>query len=50
MNQDNRVLSRKGARELSPDETKLIGAALGTDTVCTFGPTGNDGDTFLGEC
>lgn len=50
MKQENRVLGRTGARELTPEETKAIGGALGTDTVCTFGPNGRDGDTFLGEC
>jgi hypothetical protein len=50
MNDQNRVLIRKGARELSAEETEQIGGGLRTDTVCTFGPKGKDGDTFLGEC
>jgi hypothetical protein len=50
MKQNNRVLGRLGARELTPEETDHVVAALGTDTVCTCGPNGKDGDTFLGEC
>lgn len=50
MKPENRVLGRTGARELTPEETQHIAAAINTETVCTFGPTGNDGDTFLGEC
>jgi hypothetical protein len=47
MNQDNRVLGRKGARELTPEE---LGRVSGADTVhtnvVTFNPlTGQrDGD------
>lgn len=51
MNQDNRVLGRARARELTLEETKHIASALGTETLCTFNSsTGRDGDTFLGEC
>jgi hypothetical protein len=52
MNQDNRVLARKGARALNTEEIERVGSGLRlpTDTVCTFGPSGKDGDTFLGEC
>jgi hypothetical protein len=52
MDQDNRVLARKGARTLSAEEIERVGGGLRlpTDTVCTFGPNGKDGDTFLGEC
>jgi hypothetical protein len=52
MNQDNRVLARKGARALNPEEIERVGGGLRlpTDTVCTFGANGQDGDTFLGEC
>jgi hypothetical protein len=50
MNQDNRVLGRRGARELTPRETEYITGAIQTQTVCTnLGVQGgNDGDTF--EC
>lgn len=50
MNHDNRVLGRKGARELTPRETEHISGAVQTETVCTFGPYGLDGDVRLGEC
>ena len=50
MNDQNRVLVRNGARELSAEEAERVGGGLQTDTVCTFGPKGKDGDTFLGEC
>jgi hypothetical protein len=50
MNHSTRVLARRGARELSEQETESVGGGLGTDTVCTFGSKGKDGDTFLGEC
>ena len=52
MNQDNRVLARRGARALNTEEIERVGGGLRlpTDTVCTFGPSGKDGDTFLGEC
>jgi hypothetical protein len=50
MNQDDRVLGRKGARELTPRETERIHGAVRTETVCTIGLTGIDGDVFLGEC
>jgi hypothetical protein len=47
---DNRVLNRRGARELNENEVEKVNGSLHTDTVCTFGPNGKDGDTFLGEC
>lgn len=51
MNQDNRTLGRKGARELTPRETEHIQGAIRTQTVCTnLGIQGNDGDVLLGEC
>ena len=52
MGQDNRVLVRKGARELNAEEVERVGGGLRlpTDTVCTFGPKGRDGDVSLGEC
>jgi hypothetical protein len=51
MNQENRVLSRKGARELTPQETGYVFGAIRTQTMCTAdGPTGMDGDASIGEC
>ncbi len=51
MKEDNRVLGRKGARELTPAEAeRVIGAlAIQTLTLCTVPLTGYfDGDP--GEC
>lgn len=52
MNENNRVLSRRGARNLSPEEIERVSGSLQTDTVCTWDPKrgATDGDTFLGEC
>jgi hypothetical protein len=52
MNENNRVLSRRGARDLSPEEIERVSGSLQTDTACTWDPKrgGTDGDTFLGEC
>ncbi|HKD15805.1 MAG TPA: hypothetical protein VKE71_14825 [Candidatus Angelobacter sp.] len=50
---DNRVLSRRGARLLTSEETKRAsGSGLPTDTPCTFDPRSGavDGDVRLGEC
>jgi hypothetical protein len=54
MKQDNRVLGRKGARELNQAEVEHVTGALQvrTETVCTFrpNPPSLDGDVRLGEC
>lgn len=51
MNDQNRVLIRKGARELAPEEIELINGGLRTATVCTIGASAQrDGDVSLGEC
>jgi len=48
---DNRVLIRRGARELEYSEAEQIGGGIRTATVCTFDPQfGIDGDVRLGEC
>jgi hypothetical protein len=49
MNDQNRVLLRQAARELSPEEVESVGGGFHT-LVITFGPNGRDGDGFLGEC
>jgi hypothetical protein len=51
MNKQDRVLIRRGARELEPREADLINGGLRTTTLCTIG-NGNqrDGDVSLGEC
>jgi hypothetical protein len=52
MNDQNRVLIRKGARELTPTEADLINGGLRTLTICTIGgvTAQRDGDVSLGEC
>lgn len=50
MNDQNRVLIRRGARDLDEKEIAQVSGGLRTATVCTLGPTGRDGDTFLHEC
>ena len=45
MNQDNRVLVRQGARELTPRETELVNGAGNTLTICSLPNTpAHDGD------
>jgi len=54
--QNDRVLSRMGARELTGEEvTAVVGTQCGhrvcTTTLCTIDSTGaHDGDVSLGEC
>jgi hypothetical protein len=48
MNQDNRVLGRQGARELTPRELEYVAGAVHTLTVCTLAVTASDGDA--NEC
>lgn len=51
MKQDNRVLSRQNARELTARESEHVAGAVRTETLCTFNREyGIDGDVFLGEC
>jgi hypothetical protein len=51
MKQENRVLGRIGARELTPREIEHVTGAVRTETVCTFSAKyGKDGDVFFGEC
>jgi hypothetical protein len=49
MNDQNRVLARKGARELNAQETAQVNGGIHTLTACTFNFAGGaDGDR--GEC
>jgi hypothetical protein len=48
MNNDNRVLGRKGARELTELEAGEVNGGVHTNTVCTFFNGAADGDR--GEC
>jgi len=53
MNDMNRVLGRRGARQLNIDELQQVGGGINTETVCTI-PTNvcpnKDGDASIGEC
>lgn len=47
MKQDNRVLARDGARELTPNEVEAVNGALQQATICTITtPPGH----FDGDC
>jgi hypothetical protein len=52
MSDQNRVLMRKGARELTQEEVERVPAGLGTKTKCTLAPdlSGKDGDASIHEC
>lgn len=51
MNDQNRVLIRKGARELTPEETERVSGGFRTLTACTIGAGAQrDGDVAFGEC
>lgn len=47
---DMRVLGRRGARVIDEQESDRVSGGVHTETVCTFGPKGLDGDVSLGEC
>jgi len=48
MNNQNRVLIRRGARELTPTESALVNGGLITFSICTNSPS-PDGDHHVGE-
>ena len=48
MNEQDRILIRKGARELNAQEVEKVGGGFNTLAI-TFGPHGRDGDGLLGE-
>ena len=54
MNQENRVLGRKGARELNTGELQVVQGAIipHTLTACSLRPNGEPlfGDTGFSEC
>ncbi len=51
MNDENRVLIRRGARDLNVEEMERVSGGLRTATFCSINQLGQrDGDTFLGEC
>lgn len=47
--QDDRVLSRRGARQLTMDEIRVVFGAVDTMTVCSFIPP-NFVDGDVAEC
>ena len=50
MNDQNRVLIRRGARDLTPTEVDLVNGGLRTLTLCTLASAAKDGDASIGEC
>jgi len=48
MNDQNRVLIRRGARELTPTEADLVNGGFITFSLCTNNPS-PDGDKHVGE-
>jgi hypothetical protein len=48
MNDQNRVLIRRGARELTPTEASLVNGGFITLSLCTAAPH-PDGDQHVGE-
>jgi hypothetical protein len=51
MNDQNRVLIRRGARDLSAEEMERVSGGWRTSTFCSINSLGQrDGDTFIGEC
>lgn len=47
---ENRVLGRSGARLVTEDEVSVVNGGLMTETACSIGPRGPDGDQFTGDC
>jgi len=51
MNDQNRVLLRRGARDLNDQEVAMVAGGLRTLTACTLAAACTlDGDTFHSEC
>jgi len=51
MNNQDRVLIRRGARELTPQEIEIATGGLRTLTACTIDELCcKDGDASIGEC
>ncbi|MCU1256457.1 MAG: hypothetical protein JWM83_2756 [Candidatus Angelobacter sp.] len=48
MNKQDRVLIRRGARELTPTEAELVNGGFRTLSLCTSSPS-PDGDQHVGE-
>lgn len=53
MREDNRVLGRIGARELTAEEVKQVAGGTTTahtETVCSINPVTQTADGDVGEC
>jgi len=53
MNDQNRVLIRRGARSLSAEEIERVGGGISTTTLCTIPSEAcpnKVGDAQIGEC
>jgi hypothetical protein len=51
MNDQNRVLIRRGARDLNAEEMERVSGGLRTATFCSINSLDQrDGDTLIGEC
>lgn len=52
MNHENRVLNRRGARQLTPEEVRKVSGTSGihTETLCSFNPMTNMVDGDIHEC
>jgi len=52
MTDNNRVLTRRGARDLSAEEMEIVSGGLRTLTLCTIDAElrAQDGDARIGEC
>jgi hypothetical protein len=48
MDSQNRVLIRRGARELTPTESQMVNGGFITLSLCTAAPS-PDGDQHVGE-
>ena len=49
--EDNRVLSRRGARLMTETEVTKVSGGIDTETLCSYIPNyGVDGDLYTGDC
>jgi hypothetical protein len=49
-NENSRVLGRRGARIVTENESNVVNGGIMTETACSIGPNGLDGDLFTGDC
>lgn len=51
INENKRVLGRRGARIVTEIETGVVNGGVRTETICTIGSNGSaDGDLVTGDC